>query len=150
MTVVEDILYNKMIIVPVICWIIAQVMKTGLHIIKYRTLDFERLVGAGGMPSAHSALVTSLAVSVGTHEGFRSTYFAIALIFALVVMYDACGVRRAAGQQASIINKMVFDKNHKYDLKDPLKELLGHTPFEVVAGALLGIFVTVLYFTTMP
>lgn len=91
------------------------------------------------MPSSHSAFVTSLATGIGLYEGFDSTMFALATVFALIVMYDASGVRRAAGKQARVLNAIIEDLNRRELHPERLKELLGHTPFEVVVGALLGI-----------
>ena len=114
-----------------------------------RRLDVTRFVGAGGMPSAHSAFVTALAASMGLNYGFDSAYFAIAAALAVVVMYDAAGVRRAAGKQAAKINKIIkhlMDKRSGYqDTQEQLRELLGHTPLEVLAGALLGIIIAILW-----
>lgn len=105
-----------------------------------KEFDIRRFVGAGGMPSSHSALVVSLATSIGEINGYDSPYFAMAAIFALIVMYDAAGVRRAAGKQAAVINEILEEiYAHKTIPQEKLKELLGHTPIEVIAGALLGI-----------
>ena len=125
---------------------IAQIFKVILSLIVERKLDFSRFTGAGGMPSSHSALVMALAVAVGRSMGFGSVQFAIAFVFAGVVMYDASGVRRAVGQQAKILNMMV---EHWQDddiefMNKKLKELLGHTPVEVFAGAILGIMIAVI------
>lgn len=107
-----------------------------------RDLNFRRFVGAGGMPSSHAALVVALATGVGREMGWESTEFAIALILALIVMYDAAGVRRAVGNQAEVLNKLLDEVVHKGEFREErLKELLGHTPKEVLAGALVGIVV---------
>ena len=130
----------------IIAWLCAQVLKVIFLLLKSRKFDFRRLVGSGGMPSSHSAIVCALACSVGLTEGFRSPDYAIAFVLALIVMYDAAGVRRAAGQQAKILNKLVEDweKNTYSENEKKLKELLGHTPREVFAGALLGILVGII------
>ena len=130
----------------IIGWFAAQLIKVILVLIEDKKLDFGRFIGSGGMPSSHSALVTALATAVCITEGYSSTMFAIAVVFALVVMYDAAGVRRAAGQQAKILNKIVEDwgKATYSDTEKKLKELLGHTPKEVFVGALLGIAIGIL------
>lgn len=121
-------------------WLCAQILKTLTSYLKYGTVKFERLVGAGGMPSSHTALVVSLAWAVGLHEGFHSPLFAVAIVLAGIVMYDAAGVRRAAGKQAKVINKLVRQLRVEHTVHDiTLKELLGHSPIEVLAGAILGI-----------
>ena len=168
---------NYYIDVAFLAWLIAQVLKTLLAFFLTKEIVWERMVGAGGMPSSHSALVCSLTVALERKLGFTSPEFAIALVIAAVVMYDAMGVRRAAGEQAKVLNKIVeltydnikemFMPEKKVDIKnlfirrknmaiDPeearkreegralLKELLGHTPLEVLAGAVLGITVAML------
>lgn len=137
---------DNVIITCILAWFIAQLIKVILTLIKDKRIDFRRFVGSGGFPSSHAAFVTSLATAVGLIEGFCSTEFAITVVLALVVMYDAAGVRRAAGQQARILNKIVEEWEHK-DLTNTdkrLKELLGHTPKEVFAGAILGIVIALI------
>lgn len=131
---------SSILFTTVISWFTAQVIKVILVFIQNKKVDFRRLVGSGGMPSSHTAFVVSLAVSVGLCEGFSSTIFAVSVVVALVVMYDAAGVRRAAGQQAKILNMLVeeWGKNNFKNTEKKLKELLGHTPVEVFAGAILG------------
>ncbi|NLV91644.1 MAG: divergent PAP2 family protein [Firmicutes bacterium] len=142
-------LMNKDLPILQVCfvaWFVAQVLKTVLHAFRHRQLDLRRLVGAGGMPSSHSALVCSLSTAVALKEGIDSTLFAISVVLSLIVMYDAAGVRRAAGRQARILNQMVVDFYQNRELHpERLKELLGHTPYEVLAGALLGIAIPLLY-----
>ena len=135
-----------MLVTCILAWFIAQLLKVIHTIIKNKKIDFRRFVGSGGMPSSHSSFVTSLATSVGILEGFSGSAFAMAAVFAIVVMYDAAGVRRAAGQQAKILNKIVEEwENADFAHTDKrLKELLGHTPKEVFAGALLGILIAFL------
>lgn len=124
-------------------WITAQLLKTITSYLKHGTLNFERLVGAGGMPSSHTALVVSLAGAVGLHDGFDSPLFAVSVVLAGIVMYDAAGVRRAAGKQAKVINKLVRQLRVEHTVHDiTLKELLGHSPIEVFAGAAWGILIT--------
>ena len=123
-------------------WLSAQVLKTITSYLMHGTVSFERLVGAGGMPSSHTALVVSLAWAVGLHDGFDSSLFAVSVVLAGIVMYDAAGVRRAAGKQAKVINKLVRQLRVEHTVHDiTLKELLGHSPIEVFAGATLGILV---------
>lgn len=142
----EEFMNNSVLITALIAWLAAQVLKVIFVFVWNKKLDFKRLVGSGGMPSSHSSFVVSLAVSVGVVSGFNSVAFAIAFCMAMVVMYDAAGVRRAAGQQAAILNKLVDEWGRDdYSLTERrLKELLGHTPMEVVAGAVLGIMIAVI------
>ncbi len=126
-----------------IAWIIAQFLKGIFAFYKYRKMDFRRFVGAGGMPSSHSAFVSALATGVGLNDGWASTTTALAIVFALVVMYDAAGVKLAASKQAATLNKIVdelFDEGEFHH--ELLKELLGHTPVEVIVGSLLGIVIS--------
>ena len=120
----------------------AQGIKVLIDYSRSKKMNTALFFGTGGMPSSHSALVVALTASVGTVEGLHSPLFAIALIFAIIVMYDAAGVRRAAGKHAEVINTMVDRlKNIGITPDEKLKELLGHSPIEVVAGALWGILV---------
>lgn len=137
---------ESVLVTSILAWFTAQVIKVLLSLLENKKFDFRRLVGSGGMPSSHSAFVTSLAAAVGLEKGFSGVEFAICAVFALVVMYDAAGVRRAAGQQARILNKLVeqWEKSDFSDTDKRLKELLGHTPKEVFAGALLGIAIALL------
>ncbi len=136
---IRDLSANIVLLASLTAWLLAQILKVIFFVIKNRKFDIERLVGAGGMPSSHSALVVALCCSIGIFDGISSNQFALAFIFACVVMYDAAGVRRAAGKQAKFLNELIneFLSGHAFnDLK--FKELLGHTPLEVLAGALLG------------
>jgi uncharacterized protein len=109
--------------------------------------DFTRLVGTGGMPSSHSASVTALSIAVGLEAGWDSTLFAATTFFSLVIMYDATGIRRAAGQQAEILNRMLDELKDFHKLEtERLKELLGHTPLEVFLGAAYGAFLAILFY----
>ena len=135
-----DVAKNVVLMTALTAWFIAQVLKTITSIWKDKAFNAERLVGAGGMPSSHTALVVSLASAAGYHDGFYSPLFAVTVVLASIVMYDAAGVRRAAGKQAKIINQLVRELTVDHIIKDTrLKELLGHTPLEVLAGAVLGI-----------
>ena len=139
-----DILDNSVLLVAIVACLIAQASKVVVDLIKNGKVNFRSLVTTGGMPSAHSALVTSLATGVGQTSGWASPEFAIATIFAVIVMYDAAGVRQAAGKQARILNQMIdelFSEHHKFN-EDRLKELLGHTPFQVIIGSALGITIS--------
>jgi len=144
--------YNYVLVASLLSWCIAQILKTILNILSTKKFDPERLVGAGGMPSSHSALVCSATIALSREVGLNSPEFAIMFIFALVVMYDAMGVRRAAGMHAKEINKInknldennvVIDIDNENKSKE-LKEFLGHTPFEVLGGALLGILIALM------
>ncbi|RMH72959.1 MAG: divergent PAP2 family protein [Gemmatimonadetes bacterium] len=119
---------------------IAQALKVIFYWMNTKRLNFRRLTETGGMPSSHSSTVTALCTLVLLHEGLDSTLFGVTLVFSLIVMYDAAGLRRAVGKQASILNKIVEDMELNRRLpENRLKELLGHTPIEVFMGALLGI-----------
>lgn len=138
---------DSVLVACLAAWLTAQLIKFVTVLIKNKKIDFTRLVGSGGMPSSHSSFVTCLAMGVGLKDGFFSTTFAVSTVFAVVVMYDAAGVRRAAGQQAKILNRIVdeWDKSDFSEKDKQLKELLGHTPKEVVSGATLGIVVALLW-----
>lgn len=130
---------NRILWIAVIAWAIAQTLKTFTSIRSEGRIDWSKIMGPGGMPSSHSAFVTSLATAIGLTEGWNSGMFAVAFVFAAVVMYEAAGVRRAAGKQARVLNQLMtimLKEGHLPATK--LRELLGHTPFEVVMGALLG------------
>jgi len=130
---------NPYFVIPLVAWAIAQASKVIVDSVLMHRLSVRRLGTAGGMPSSHSALVVSLTTVIGRLQGVDSPLFAIALIFSTVVMYDATGVRRAAGQQAMILNRLLDDIfAHQGFRQERLRELIGHTPIEVVAGALLG------------
>lgn len=154
---------NYFIDVAVISWFSAQLIKTLLFYLQNGILQAERMVGAGGMPSAHSAFVCSITIAIAKKVGYSSPEFALALAFACVVMYDAMGVRRAAGEQAKVLNRMVLnfkspnnlftllnshpaaepDEEDNLEQKE-LNEFLGHTPLEVLGGALLGILIAMI------
>jgi len=135
----------------VAAWTTAQGIKFISNLIKNKKLDFTYFVSTGGMPSAHTASVTGLATSVGLQTGFSEPLFAVAATFAMVVMFDAQSVRRAAGQQARVLNKIVeeFFARHKHLQHGRLKELLGHTRLEVFAGMAVGISVAYLLTTKL-
>ncbi|MBD2692256.1 divergent PAP2 family protein [Anabaena catenula] len=138
---IGDIFNNRVLLVALVACFVAQALKLIVELVKNRKLNVRVLVTTGGMPSAHSALVTALAAGVGQTIGWASAEFALATIFAIIVMYDAAGVRQAAGKQARILNQMIdelFDEKPDFS-QDRLKELLGHTPVQVIAGSALGI-----------
>lgn len=127
------------LLAPVVAWVIAQAAKVTLTSVRQRRLNLRVLAQTGGMPSSHTAIVAGLTTAVGKHAGLSSPEFAIALIFTFVVMYDAAGLRRAAGRQAEVLNRLVEDLVHMRGVQEArLRELLGHTPMEVLVGALIG------------
>jgi acid phosphatase family membrane protein YuiD len=137
----NSIIHNHVLLVALMACLIAQASKLIIEVIKNRKLNVRVLVTTGGMPSSHSAFVAALATGVGQTMGWDSPDFAIATIFAIIVMYDAAGVRQAAGKQARILNQIIdeyFKESGKFN-EDRLKELLGHTPFQVVVGLGMGI-----------
>lgn len=141
-----QIVQNSVLQTAVLSWFIAQVLKVIIVLIIDKKLDFTRITGSGGMPSSHSSFTVSLAAGVGFINGFDSVLFGLAAAFALVVMYDASGVRRCAGQQAAILNRIVdmLGKEQLSTTGKRLKELLGHSPTEVVAGAILGLIIAMI------
>ena len=145
----KDILDNQVLFAPIAAWIISQFIKAIINLIVYRKFSFERLFGDGGMPSAHSATVMCLCIMIGWTMGFGSPVFAFSFIFAVVVMRDALGVRREAGKQAASIKQLAESVNKIFRSKDNeiktenLKVLVGHTPLQVLFGALTGTIVAV-------
>jgi len=140
---IHHILDNHVLLVALIACLSAQLLKLLMELIQHGKLNFRALVEAGGMPSSHSALVTSLAAGVGQQMGWETPEFAIALIFAIIVMYDAAGVRQAAGKQAKLLNQLVDEFFRDSELhQDRLKELLGHTPIQVFVGSIWGIAIS--------
>jgi len=137
---------NKVLLTAIIGSLSAQILKLIINYINYKKLDFRILFSTGGMPSSHSASVMSLSMAVGFEEGFKSNLFAICLFFSFIVMYDAAGIRRAAGKQAEILNKIIEDLYAGRKTDEKLKELLGHTPIEVLIGAIWGIIVALIMY----
>jgi acid phosphatase family membrane protein YuiD len=132
----------RFILAPIVAWTIAQAAKVILYSVRERRLNLRVLAVTGGMPSSHSAIVMGLTTAIGKYSGPTSPQFAIAIIFSFVVMYDAAGLRRAAGRQAAILNRLVEDLVHMRGVQEQkLRELLGHTPVEVLVGAVLGVVV---------
>ncbi len=133
------------LLAPLVAWFVAQVAKVVIASARMRRLNLRVLADPGGMPSSHSAICMGLTAAIGKHLGVTTAPFAIALIFSFVVMYDAAGVRRAAGRQAAVLNRLVQDLVHMRGVQETeLRELLGHTPVEVLVGAALGIAVGLL------
>jgi acid phosphatase family membrane protein YuiD len=132
------LLHNKVLWIALSASLVAQLIKVGIETVRRRTLRLQVFFETGGMPSSHSALVSALATGVGMTQGWDSSLFAIACVFAVIVMYDATGIRRAAGQQAQVLNQIVVEVFEDAP-PDPLKELLGHTPVQVLVGAIVGI-----------
>ncbi len=151
MNLIVDLFTNRMIMIPVISWLIAQILKAVINLLVTREFKLERLFGDGGMSSGHSATVVSLAVLCAWSYGLGSIYFAISGILAIIVMHDASGVRLEAGKQATqikklaeIINGMFLGENEQIRT-EKLKEFIGHTPIQVVSGALLGFLVALIH-----
>lgn len=131
---------NKIIIIAFIAWILNQSLKMVVFYITEKKWDIRRFTGAGGMPSTHSALSMCVATTIGLKEGWESPLFALAIVISFIIMADAAGVRREAGEQAKVLNKIILEFFEEIKLKDKrLKELVGHTPFEVIVGAFIGI-----------
>lgn len=131
---------NKYIYIPFLLWFGIQLFKLIYDLCTTKKFNFKRILGAGGMPSSHSAVVTSLATLIGKNIGVDSPIFALSLIFAFVVMYDACGVRRAAGKQAKVLNDIINTPGlSNLQVQEKLQEALGHTPTQVFVGALIGL-----------
>lgn len=146
MKIVNEIFTNKCIIIPLILWTIIQTFKVITDLVINKRLNVKRIIGAGGMPSSHSAVVCSLSMCVGKECGFDSGIFAVALIMAFVVMYDAAGVRRAAGKQARILNHILDTPGlTTLEVQERLIEALGHTPIQVFVGAILGVIVGLVF-----
>jgi acid phosphatase family membrane protein YuiD len=149
------LLFNPWLSVATLAWVLAQVLKMAIHTIATRRVDFSRLVDTGGMPSSHTAFVAALATCVGITEGWHSPLFAIVLCFSMIIVYDATNLRRSAGYHAQVLNEIVPNLLRGHVLKEvvsyrQLRELLGHSPAEVIVGAVLGILITtwfVMYFS---
>lgn len=146
MTFLTDLTHNIIFMSAITGWFVAQVLKTIIHIIVNKQFVAERLVGGGGMPSSHSATVCALATATGIRYGGGSFEFALAAVFAIVVMYDAMGVRQETGKQGKVLNEMmeIFTQMGKnIDAEKALKEFVGHTPLQVLMGAILGIIIAI-------
>lgn len=149
MDFITELFANKILITAVFGWFIAQVLKVLLVLIQKKRIDWSRFVGSGGMPSSHTSFVISLTTAIGYTEGVSSSLFAISAVLSFVVMYDASGVRRATGTQAKVINRLVDSYEETEDVEifdEKLKELIGHSPLEVFAGAFLGLIIGIIFF----
>ncbi|MCK5306147.1 MAG: divergent PAP2 family protein [Candidatus Omnitrophica bacterium] len=138
---------NKVLLIAVLSWFIAQSVKVLVGIIREKRFNFKWFVGTGGMPSSHAAGVAALAMAVGLSKGFDSVIFAVSLLFAVIVMFDAQGVRQDTGIQAEVLNEITDDIYFKRGIKEEkLRELVGHTPVEVLAGMILGILISLVFY----
>ncbi|WP_101962126.1 divergent PAP2 family protein [Lactococcus cremoris] len=141
----SQILHNQILLTAIVSWALAQLIKIGIELIRTHRINWQLVFATGGMPSSHSSLVVALATATGLRQGFESPLFAIATVLAFVVLYDAQGIRRQAGNQAKIINRMLQNvENAGIKVDKNLKELLGHTPIQVVGGTILGIIVALI------
>jgi acid phosphatase family membrane protein YuiD len=146
--VLHDIITNEVIVIPACIWALAQLIKTLVALLQGKGLHPRYMFSSGGMPSSHSAYVTALATSVALTQGFGSVTFAISVALAFIVMYDSAGVRQSVSQQSIILNRIISElrlRRPVTELESDLRELVGHTPYQVVAGAALGIFVSWLW-----
>ncbi len=141
---ISQILGNHLFINAALSWIIAQILKAIIYACVNRTFDIKRLFGDGGMPSGHSATVTALATTAALECGLDSAIFAVSAIFAIVVMHDAMGIRLEAGKHAKMLNELFVVVNGEIDPEQSLKEFLGHTPSQVVCGAVLGFVIAMI------
>ena len=145
-----EIITNKALIIPICSWAIAQLLKVLVVLIQQKQLELRYFVGSGGMPSSHSAFVSALATAVALIDGFGSVAFAISVILALVVMYDAAGIRQSVGKQSVVLNRIIRElrlRRPMIEVERDLREFIGHTSFQVVVGSLLGIFIAWLWLT---
>lgn len=157
MEYISALFHNRMLIAAVLGWAIAQVVKTIIDLALNKKINFERLVGSGGMPSCHSSTVCALCVAAGYDYGLDSAAFAVSAILAIIVMYDARGVRRETGNQAEILNQIMeffrLPENGEFKLEfdqEQLKVLIGHTPLQVLCGAILGMIVGFISMRLLP
>lgn len=151
MSFIQELLSNKVFVTAVIGWLVAQILKTIIHMILTKEFDAERMVGSGGMPSSHSSTVCALSTATLYEFGPGSFEFAIAAILAIIVMYDARGVRRETGIQAKLLNDILktFEDMGRSEISahDKLKEFVGHTPLQVIIGAILGVLIGVFMYS---
>ena len=145
MDVLQKMITNKFVYVPILTWFFIQLFKVIYDLVTTKKFNFKRIIGAGGMPSSHSAIAMCITTMIGKSEGVDSSIFALSLVFAAVVMYDAAGVRRAAGKQAKLLNKLIETPGlTNMQVQEKLVEVLGHTPIQVIVGAIIGIIVGVI------
>lgn len=136
----------RYLIIPFATWFFIQLFKLIYDLVTTKKFNFKRILGAGGMPSSHSAVVIALATMIGKNYGVNSSIFGLSVVFAFVVMYDAAGVRRAAGKQAKLLNKIVQTPGlTNVEVTEKLQEVLGHTPVQVFVGALIGLIVGLIF-----
>ena len=152
MQLIRDVLsLNQILTVSLLSWFVAQVLKTIINFVLLGKFQLERMWGDGGMPSAHSATVCAMVIATARSEGINSAIFAVASVVAIITMHDAMGVRRETGEQAKVLNRMleqwieVTEKNSPFLQNMHLKEMVGHTPLQVLAGFLVGVLVGFLY-----
>ena len=144
----SDFIHNQSLILAGFTWLIAQAIKTGVILFQEKRLDWNYMISSGGMPSAHTATVCSLATSIAMTEGMGSIYFSIAAVLAIIVMYDAAGVRQSVGLHSAFLNRLVKElsfKTTRMEREEDFREFIGHTPFQVLIGAVLGILFTWLW-----
>jgi acid phosphatase family membrane protein YuiD len=145
-----DISQFKVLAAVLVAWWVAQFLKPFIHLLRTREWEWQRWFGAGGMPSSHSAVMVAATYGLGLQRGFTSPEFALGVAICMIVVYDAAGVRRQAGEHARVINAIIDDLAHGHPLKEEnLKELLGHTPGEVVTGVFTGILAAHLVMTSL-
>lgn len=144
MSFIRDLLGNQIFVSAALGWVVAQILKTIIHVILTKEFVAERMVGSGGMPSSHSATVCALATAAGIRYGGGSFEFAVCAMLAIIVMYDAMGVRRETGKQGQVLNEMMeifTNMGNQISVEAKLKEFVGHTPLQVLMGAILGIVI---------
>lgn len=147
MNALEQLFSNKILWVAILSWFVAQLIKVVITLLQEHRLDFSKFWSSGGMPSSHSSFVMALTVSIGQLYGYDSVYFAISMVFSFIVMYDAANVRLEAGKQAAMINQIIEAlENPDLNPEERLKEILGHTPLQVLAGGILGFVIAILSF----
>ena len=140
--VLIDFVTNKFLYLPFLTWFSVQTFKVIYDLVTQKKFNFKRIMGAGGMPSSHTATVMCLTTLIGKYHGVNSAIFALAFVFSGVVMYDAAGVRRAAGKQAKLLNKIVQTPGlSSVEVQEKLVEVLGHTPMQVIVGAIIGVVI---------
>lgn len=147
MNIIVQLFSNYILQCAILGWFCAQALKFFISMFAHKKVDFTLFFASGGMPSSHSASVCALAAAIAKCEGISSPLFAVAAVFAFIVMYDASGVRRASGEHARVLNLLVQNiaNMDEVGLDKNLKELIGHTPLEVIAGACLGVFIVLVF-----
>lgn len=145
MNFLKELVLNKPLIIAAMSWLTAGVLKMLVELKMNKKLVISRVVGAGGMPSSHTATVVALSIALGYYEGLRSAAFALSVIFTIIVIHDAVGVRLETGKQAKVLNTMIFETNtfKELDFETALKEYVGHTPSQAFVGALVGVLVSI-------